>query len=89
MRAQLREILEALPQWRNRQRNRIQSVIEIPPEITLLDRVLEVPVRRGHDSDIGCDLAAASDSSIGSFLEETQKLRLQIEGHVAHLVEQE
>src|SRR5262245_66468165 len=66
----------------------IQAVIEVAPELLLLDHACQVAIGRSDQTDVDADGARAAQPFELLFLEHPQELRLQFEGDVANLVEE-
>src|SRR5205814_7024542 len=77
--AQLRHVME----------DHVQAVIEILPQRSLLERLLQVPVRRRDDPHVDRDRRRAAEPLDLALLEAAEELRLQAGVHLADLVEKE
>ena len=67
----------------------IEPVVEILAEAALLDHRLEVAIGGGDDAGFGAQRLGAADPLVGAFLEYPQQFRLQGEGHLSQLVEEQ
>src|SRR5262249_27462446 len=84
-----RDVLAARAERWDRERHHVQPVEEIGAKLLLLDRLRQVPVRRGHDARVDLDRLLTADALDLALLEDAQELRLHRERHVADLVEEE
>ena len=82
-------ILTALPEGGQIQRNDVDAVVEVFAELPLANEVFEVLVRRCDDTHIHLDGLYATDSGELSFLQDAQQLGLRHGAEVADLVEEE
>ena len=67
----------------------LEAEIEIFAKTLLLHRSGQILIGRGDDADIRLDCLASPNAGKFAFLEDTQKFRLEWEGHVADLVKEE
>ncbi len=84
-----KDVVPAFPQRRYVQRDHIDPVVEIAPETTLGDELVQVPVCRCDQPEIGPDDLRAAKPLEVLFLECPQEFRLHLEGHVSYFVEKE
>src|SRR5262245_7224272 len=83
------DVVAALAQWRDMDRNDVEPIEEILAELSVLDAHLERTVGRGDDAQIDLDVARAAHPPEHALLEHPQKLRLAVQRHLADLVEEE
>ncbi len=81
-------VLDPLTQRRNLDRKDRQTVIEVLPEPAVLDRFLEIDVRRGDDADIGLDDLFAADPCKLSVLQNAKQIDLRRQRHLADFIEE-
>ena len=86
---QKRDVLAALPQWRNLDPHDVEAVEEVLAEGAFLDHGLEVLVRRGNDARVDRHGSRPAQPCDLPLLEHTQYLDLKGEWHVADLVQEE
>ena len=67
----------------------VESEVEVFAEALLLDRALEIAIRRGDDAHVDCHLGARAERAHLPLLEHAEDLRLERHRHVADLVEEE
>ena len=84
---QERDVLPALAERRQRERHHVQAVEEILPEAPLAHHRLEVAVRGREHAEVHADRVVAAHPLEGALLEDAEELRLEVERHVAHLVQ--
>jgi hypothetical protein len=87
--AQEGEVVEALAQRGEAQREHVEAVVEIFAEAALGDRAGEVDVGGGEDADVDADGPVAADGLEGALLQDAQELGLGVDGELADLVEEE
>src|SRR5271157_592873 len=86
---ELRDIVLALSQRWNHDREHIEAIEEIPPESSAPDRRFEIVMRRGDDTRAGVpDLGLAQATELTE-LKEAQERPLQRSRHVRDLVEKQ
>ncbi len=83
------DVLRALPERWDLDRDDIQPVKEVFPEPALLDRILQVGVRGGDESDVGLAGDGVTDALVFPVLDKAEELRLKGERQVADLVQDE
>ena len=86
---ELREVLGALAQRRQLDRDDVEPVVEVLAEPAFLHRLLEVDVGGGDQAELGLDRLGAADALDLAFLNRAQQLGLQVEPQVADLVEEQ
>src|SRR5262249_19820297 len=86
---ELGEIFEAVAQRRKGQRENVDTVEEVTGEFGVFETVFELAVGGNDDPDIDLDGLIATDALDFAFFEDTQKLGLHGNGHIADLVEEE
>src|SRR4030095_8741538 len=84
---QIRNIFDALAQWRQSQGHDIEPEEYILPKQTLLNQQPKILVRRGDNPHVTLDRGAAAYRRILALLQHAQQPRLRLHGHVADLVE--
>ena len=82
-------ILTPLAQWGGFNTQHIQAVIEIFPELLLLNRQLQILVGGGDDSQIDGDITGAAQPAERLMLQHPQQLGLQRRAHLADLIQEE
>src|SRR6185503_3671303 len=85
---QERDVLTAVAERRDVDRDDVQPVVQVFPELLLLDQLLEGPIGRRDDADVDLDILRAADAAEGPLLERAEELRLERRGHVADLVQE-
>ena len=83
------DVLGAVAEWGNDQRNDVEPVEEVFAESALLDRVFERSIGRAHDPDIGPAFLRLAEPFVGLVVKESEQPGLSIRGEVADLVEKE
>ena len=86
---QQRDVLAALAQCRHLDLRAPNPEVEVLAELPLRDALLEVPVRRGDEPDIGLPPVVGTEPHDLARLQHTQELRLHDHRHVTDLVEEE
>src|SRR5262245_21995442 len=81
-------ILPALAKSRQHNRKHIQSIEQIPPELTGAHVFHQVAIGGGDDSDVDPRRPWTAKPIDLPFLKHTQQLRLQLERQLADLVEE-
>ena len=87
--AERRQVLQALAQRRQAQREDAQPVVEVLAEAPLGDGLLQIDVRRGQQRTSTLHRAVAPHRLERPLLEHAQQLGLQLERQLADLVEQQ
>ncbi len=80
-------ILAAIPQRREIDRNDVQAIKKIFPEISLRDLFLKIDVGGGDDADVNLDGVRVTDALELALLENAEKLHLKLGLKGADLVE--
>ena len=86
---QQQNVFAAFAQWRYRNRNHIQAIIQILPEYSLRHRLDQVLVRRANQPHIRGNHPVAADPGHGFFFNDPQQGRLLFQRHIADLVQKE
>ena len=86
---QARQILEAIAQRRQRDREDVEPVVEILAELALGDQLLEVAVGRRDHAHVDVDGLGAADALELALLQHAQELDLHLQRQVAALVEEQ
>ena len=84
-----RDVLGALAQRRQAQADHVEAVEEVLAKGARLDALLEVLVRRGDHAHVALHRIVAADAIELPVGQDAQQPRLQVERHVADLVEEE
>src|SRR5436190_11467086 len=80
-------VLDAITQRRQRDREDGQTVKKIFSECAVLDSFFKVAVCRGNDADVGLDHLLAAHSGEFAVLQHTQQSYLSLRRHLADLIE--
>ena len=83
------DIGSTLPERRNRDRDNVQSKVEIRPEELLRNRLLKIAIGRGNDPDVGLDRLYSPNPLKFTLLEDAKQLHLELRWHITNLVEKE
>lgn len=86
---QRRNIFRPIPQGRDDPFDHAETVIQVLPEAVGLGLVLEAAIGGRHHPHIDLHAAFAADAANLEILEHPQQLGLQMQGHLADLVEEE
>ena len=86
---QLRQILDAIAQRRHPDRDHVEPVVQVLAEPPFLDRLLEIDVGGGDESEIRLDRMRAADALDLFLLDRAQQLGLQLVAQIADLVEEQ
>src|SRR6476659_7265023 len=89
MSRELLDVLRALAQRGQVQRQDIETIVEVFAETALRDRLTQSNIGRCHDANVDIDRLAPADTHDLSILEKPQKVSLQVDRHVADLVEEQ
>ena len=65
-------ILDPLAQGRQPNRHHVEAIEQIFAELTLPDQLAQIPMRRGHDTDISLDRRAPPYRGVFALLKDTQ-----------------
>src|ERR1035438_6297335 len=85
---QQRDIIAALAQRRDRERENVEPVIEVGAELPFLHHQREVAVGGGHQAGVGADGAGTAEALEFALLEDAQELGLQLERNLSDFVEE-
>ena len=85
---QQRNVVEALPERRERDGHDVQPIVEVLPVAALLHPLPEIAVRGRDDPHAHGDPVVAADAPDGLLLERPQELRLQRRRQLADLVQE-
>src|ERR1041385_3203104 len=85
---ELRDVFLALPERRDRDGEDIETVEQVLPELPLGDLLLQSAVGGRDDPHVDFDRAGIAQSLELAFLDDPEQLGLQLQGHLADLVEQ-
>src|SRR4030095_15875380 len=72
------------PDWKD-----VQPVVQVRTELPLGDHLLEIAIGGGDQPKVDANGSRASHSLVFTVLKRAQQLRLQLEWHVADLVEEQ
>ena len=86
---QKRNILMSFPERGDPNGNNIQTIIEIIPELALLDHRLQILIRSRNDPGIDPDPVLTTDPFEFHFLEDPEKFCLEIQGHFADFIQKD
>ena len=67
--------------------NTFKPVVEVHPELAGLNRLGQIPIGGGDDTDIGSDGLVAAQAFELFQLQHAQEFDLQLHGHLADLVQ--
>jgi len=70
------DVLGSLPQRRGVDREDVQALVEVITEPMLVHHLDEVPVRRGHQTDVDLDRPGTADAHELLLLQHAEELRL-------------
>ncbi len=84
-----RDVLGALAQRRQRDREDVEAVVEVLAERLLADGLEQVAIGGGDDPDVDLDRRPAADALELALLEDAEQLGLGLQGQLADLVEEE
>ena len=82
-------VVTALAQGREAHLHHVEAVVEVIPELPLLDRRLEVDVCRRDDANIHRLALCRADLGDRALLQNTQQLDLEVERHLADFIEED
>jgi len=82
-------VLGPVAQSRNSEREYVQSVKQVAPELTVFDHLFQVPMSGCNHADIHLLSARAAQPFKFVFLQDAQQLGLQFERDVTYFVEKE
>ena len=86
---ELLDVFAPLAERRYGQRDHGEPVVEVGAEAALFHLALQVAVRRRHDADVDLDRLLASHAADAPVLEDSQELHLEVQRHLADLVEED
>src|SRR5439155_3671469 len=84
---QLRNVLLAFAQWRQRDHHDAQPIIKIFTELLLPDGAFQVAMRRRKHTHVHRYLFFAPEALDATFLQNTHQFNLRSRRHIANLVE--
>src|SRR5262245_19813145 len=67
----------------------VEAIVEICPELTLCHRIVQVPVRSGHDADVGANRTGPPKPQELALLQHGQELRLCRRRHLSDFVQKQ
>src|SRR6188472_850445 len=83
------DILTAFTEWRKKERNNVDAVVEVFSKLPFSNEVVKILVRRRHNADIDLDRLNPADSHKFSLLDDAQELRLCDRTQVADFVQEQ
>ena len=86
---QKRHVVGAVPQRRQAQLEHLQAIVQILPQLALLDGLLNVAIRGGDDADIYRERLFSAQAHEGTRLENSQQLGLEFQGDLPDLIQKE
>ena len=86
---QQRNVVPAVSEGRDLDRDHVESVVEILPEAALPDRLLQVLVGSGQHPDIDRNGLRRADGLKGPVLQHPEQLHLEVGAHVPDLVQED
>src|SRR5262249_42866919 len=89
MACQYWNVLRALAQWWNIERNYIKSIKQVFSEIASCDLILQIFVRSGNQTHIYGDRFACSNRGKALLIQGAQHFGLGLETHVPHFVQKQ
>ena len=90
MRKQVRDILAAIPQRRNRHVDDVEAIVEIFAEALVGDAREKISVRRRDDANVDDGLRAVGADALNlAVLEKSQQQRLHAQAHLADFVHED
>jgi hypothetical protein len=81
-----RNVLDAIPQWRDAQFDHIEAIVEILAEAAFRDFTLQVAVRGSNDLDVDWDGVEGTHRANLALLQHAQKFGLEIKWQFANFV---
>src|SRR5687767_8708886 len=85
---QYRNVLHAVAQRRQPYRENVQPVKKVQPEAPCCDLRLQVPMRRGNNSQVHFSPGGGTDGTEFPFLDQAQQLDLHLDRKIADFVEE-
>src|SRR4029079_19256554 len=82
-------VVAALAQRRHRDRHHLQAEVEVLAEAALANGAVEALIGRRDDARVRLDHLGAADAAELTLLEHAQELHLELDRHVADLVQEE
>ncbi len=86
---QCRKVVPSRSQWRQRDREDAQAVVQVAAEFSGVHHLRQVPVGRGDDPHVRPDRLVPADPLKPTILQHPEHLRLGQRRHVADLVEEQ
>ncbi len=86
---QKRNVLFAIFERRQDNRNHVESIEQVLAKLAGLLLLLEPFVRRGDDADVGLPLLGAADAAIGPIFQDAQELGLHGGRHLGDFVDEQ
>ena len=86
---QSRDVLAALLQRRQRQRDHVQAVEQVVAKLARLDLLFQILVRRRHHAHIGLHFPRPADPAITIVFQHAQEFGLQRRRHLGNLVNEQ
>ena len=76
-------------QWRHRDRQHVQTIVQIAPEATFGHFLFEVAVRRGDNPHVDANVLGTADALERLLLEKAEQLCLKGRHHLADFVQED
>jgi hypothetical protein len=83
------DVVRSLPKWRYRDREDVQTIVEIVTKTLRSNHSAQITVRRGDDAYVDLERACPAEALELVLLQHAEELRLQLEGDLADLVEEQ
>ena len=83
------DVLGSLTKSGNRHRHDMEPIVKILPELPLPNELFQIPVGGGNNPDVDLLRFLRSDRSKCPLLRKSKELRLQVERHLADLVQED
>src|SRR6266403_5419531 len=83
------DVVRSLPKGRYRDREDVQAIVEIVTKTLRSNHFAQSTVRRGDDAYVDLERVCSADTLELVLLQHTEELRLQLEGDLADLVEEQ
>jgi hypothetical protein len=82
-------IFHTIPKRRDRQLDRVDSIVQVFAKVPVLYRFEWIAVRRTYQTEIRFLRLVAADAIVNFLLKDAQKFWLQIRGHFADLIKEQ
>src|SRR5260370_40460801 len=84
---QWNDVVLALPERRQGDLDDIQAVVEIDPELALIDRIGQLAIAGGHHAQVNLDVLKTAQAAEFPLLEHAQHLGLNLDGHLTDFIQ--